>query len=278
MKFDTYTSRAGKTHPAFESPYATHNDAATALRELGARDPEVLSDFAVSLLANFDRWGDRMFDTQAYWLHKLATPRQQRDTSRPLEAFTGITEMLERATTGKKALKRPKVVLRTEAGRFIRVATPGPESKFAGKLTVASPEFGCGWYGTIDTATGAFRPARDCDDDVLAALRGLDEDPVGVATSYGKLVGQCCFCSRDLTDEKSTKVGYGPVCAARYGLPWGVKEDTAGSATIDDDHEEAAGAGLDLEAEEAAAEEAVAACVNDPMTVAKDSAWLDDLD
>lgn len=41
------------------------------------------------------------------------------------------------------------------------------------------------------------------------------------AARFGKLWGQCVFCSRLLTDERSVAVGYGPVCASHNGLPWG---------------------------------------------------------
>ncbi len=29
------------------------------------------------------------------------------------------------------------------------------------------------------------------------------------------------LCGLDLTDERSTSAGYGPICAGKYGLPWG---------------------------------------------------------
>lgn len=44
------------------------------------------------------------------------------------------------------------------------------------------------------------------------------------AARFGHVTGQCVFCSRRLTDDgenRSVAVGYGPVCAAREGLPWG---------------------------------------------------------
>jgi len=41
------------------------------------------------------------------------------------------------------------------------------------------------------------------------------------AREWGKLYGNCIFCSIDLTDERSIDAGYGPKCAAKRGLPWG---------------------------------------------------------
>ena len=45
-----------------------------------------------------------------------------------------------------------------------------------------------------------------------------------VAGSIGKHIKTCVFCSRSLSDEmdgRSMERGYGPVCASKYGLPWG---------------------------------------------------------
>ncbi len=41
------------------------------------------------------------------------------------------------------------------------------------------------------------------------------------AAAFGHLVGRCCFCSHEIDTPESTAVGYGPVCAAKYELPWG---------------------------------------------------------
>jgi hypothetical protein len=51
----------------------------------------------------------------------------------------------------------------------------------------------------------------------------LAQHPAETAAKNGKLTGNCCFCTSALTDKRSTEVGYGPTCAANYGLPWGSK-------------------------------------------------------
>lgn len=40
------------------------------------------------------------------------------------------------------------------------------------------------------------------------------------AKKYALKTNNCCFCKRELTDEISVKVGYGPICAEYFGLPW----------------------------------------------------------
>ncbi len=56
------------------------------------------------------------------------------------------------------------------------------------------------------------------EEDVLAAF---NTDKVAFAKAYGDEHHSCCFCGLDLTDERSTEKGYGPICAVRNGLPWG---------------------------------------------------------
>ncbi len=42
------------------------------------------------------------------------------------------------------------------------------------------------------------------------------------AAAFGHTNHRCCFCARKLSRGESTAVGYGPDCADKYGLPWGV--------------------------------------------------------
>jgi hypothetical protein len=48
-----------------------------------------------------------------------------------------------------------------------------------------------------------------------------------MASKFGVTHGNCMFCRNDLTDDRSNPaqggVGYGPTCAKKFGLPWGVK-------------------------------------------------------
>lgn len=41
------------------------------------------------------------------------------------------------------------------------------------------------------------------------------------AKQFSRLAGRCIFCSHAIDTPQSTAVGYGPHCAAKYGLPWG---------------------------------------------------------
>lgn len=81
------------------------------------------------------------------------------------------------------------------------------------------------WYGRIDT-DGTVIPGSGWSH-YEQMIRRFAENPLEVAKEYGGLTGNCCFCGRKLTDDRSTESGYGPVCAKKYGLDWGQKEDAA---------------------------------------------------
>lgn len=76
------------------------------------------------------------------------------------------------------------------------------------------------WYGRI-AVDGTFTRSSQTTLGMEAALATISIDPQGAAIEYAKLTGACSFCGRTLTDERSTEVGYGPVCADKYGLAWG---------------------------------------------------------
>lgn len=56
---------------------------------------------------------------------------------------------------------------------------------------------------------------------VVYRLRKEDLVSDEEAAKFGQLYGTCCYCWRELTDERSIEAGYGPVCAENRGLPWG---------------------------------------------------------
>jgi hypothetical protein len=46
------------------------------------------------------------------------------------------------------------------------------------------------------------------------------EDLVKKLAATGRQTNNCCFCSTGLTNHISVAVGYGPICADNWGLPW----------------------------------------------------------
>lgn len=130
-----------------------------------------------------------------------------------------ISQLMQAAQ--RNGLRWPKI--RLQRGEWkIRVYPAPSSSRNAGSYYVkASSGTRTGIYcGRIDPS-GAFMPTDDCPLDVSMALREFNDNPLRVATAYGHATSHCCFCGRPLTDARSVAMGYGPVCAERFGLEWG---------------------------------------------------------
>lgn len=123
-------------------------------------------------------------------------------------------------------LRWPKLTLDLD-GRRVQLSLAGDASKHPGTINVTDggryPNNV--WFGRIDQS-GTFQPGRDADAAIIGILRRLADDPAGTAAEHGHRSGACCFCGRDLNDARSTAVGYGPVCAEKWSLPWGETEAT----------------------------------------------------
>lgn len=181
--------------------------------------------FASSMIKQFAKKG-KLSDKQMYWVDVLTeravTGYPEPAAKEALGDFKGVVDLLMIA---KQKLKYPKIKLTTGSGLPVQLSVAGPNAKHPGTINVTDGgSYGSNlWYGRVH-ADGTWEKPHKLPtwiDAVAVLLKKLAHDPAGVATAYGKFTGHCCFCNRPLTDEKSTTVGYGPVCAESYGLPWG---------------------------------------------------------
>lgn len=119
---------------------------------------------------------------------------------------------------GAKAhgLKFPKARFLAPDGRSeMRLAIAGERSRYQGAINVVIADEFVGRINVDGTAsTGLAQRA-----DVVAVLEAVAADPAAAAKAYGALMCRCSFCNLALTDEGSVEVGYGPICAKRWGLP-----------------------------------------------------------
>ena len=74
-----------------------------------------------------------------------------------------------------------------------------------------------GRYGCI-SRDGTF--ITNSNSEIINKLENFGQNPAESARLYGRLTGKCCFCNRNLTDARSVVVGYGPICARHYRLPY----------------------------------------------------------
>lgn len=196
------TTKAGKVHTVDSTLTDAQAQAVLA-------DKDRLSEFERSLASK-----RKLSPKMRAWLHVLATwalnPREEAAAS---NAYPEILAMLTRAREAGK--KFPKIKLSVD-GQPVVLALSG-----AGKVNVTDGRgFHSGtWFGAIQPS-GSFREGREFSR-VSGVLDSLEVDPAGVATQHGVATGECCFCARELTTKESRSVGYGPVCADKFGLPWG---------------------------------------------------------
>lgn len=133
--------------------------------------------------------------------------------------FEGISKLFS-----ESQLKKPVIKLQAADGAGIRLSVAGGQSKEPGSIIVTTDaryedRTYIGRISLSGVYTGAFRYAAQ--KPVVECLKAFSANPVAVAREYGRKTGSCCFCSKELTDKRSLLVGYGPICAGNYGLPWG---------------------------------------------------------
>lgn len=134
----------------------------------------------------------------------------------------GLIELFSKAA---KHLKKPSIVLKLPSGQSIKL-----KADYGGGIAIYTE----GGYGSfvgkvsdVGQYTGSAKPyVQAYQAETVEMLKALAADPAGVAAAYGKLTSACCFCRIPLTDPRSLGVGYGPICADHYGLPWGAAKTT----------------------------------------------------
>jgi hypothetical protein len=204
----------------------THETALARLRDMvQGRAPidDRNKEFAESLVQQFDT-RSRLSEAQWFWVHKLVIQAIESAAKPParkidLGDFTRLIELFQAAS---QHLKYPKVRLLAGETPVVLYVT-GPKSKQPGSINVVGQSGSDRWYGRIGRG-GQFSPSRECTPAIEQLLQQFAADPAGTAALYAKATGNCSFCGRELTDERSIVVGRGPVCSEKFGLPWGEVE------------------------------------------------------
>ena len=198
------------------------------LRELRRFCDEHKNDFAGSLVAFFSRMG-KLTKTQWQWAHYLVhcdrhgRPVRPDTAPSPLESFSKIIELFDLAF--ENGLKYPRLVYSPTGDEDPLVLRRcGAKSRYMGEVNLSNPvpygTLGARWYGRIARG-GTLLPSHDCTPAIVELLAQLASDPAAAARAHGQRTGVCMFCARALTDSRSLSVSYGPICASRFGLPWG---------------------------------------------------------
>lgn len=198
----------------------TANDLSQVIPQLPAKDHE----FAKGLVKKAGRY--TLTDKQLYWINELTkrAKGEQPEVVKPKAIEVGdLSATIALFDKAKTHLKYPKVLLVTPT-RTVRLSVAGERSRNPGAINVASVG---SWeertyFGSI-SRDGVFQPTHEGAklEGLANVLKAFAADPAKIASEYGRLNGNCCFCSLKLSDERSTAVGYGKTCAQNFGLPWG---------------------------------------------------------
>jgi len=186
-------------------------------------EDKISSGFATSLFSQFEKRGT-LSDKQWGWVLKLV---DQADNPPPpsqkLPNIKGVLALMKRAVD-PKGKTFPKLWLKL-SDSDLRIHRATSASKYNGQLMLTDGK-GYGrnlYFGRIDTKGDLFlaREGKQRSQEIIDLLTRLVADPEKVVSEYGNLSGNCFACHKQLTDDRSIRVGYGKVCAKKFGLRWG---------------------------------------------------------
>jgi hypothetical protein len=204
---------------------------ADAVKVLLAKVDQLPADkqgFARDLVKGYYRYGN-WTEKQARWGHRLAhLANGETPVELPkVENLAGLVEMFDRAAA---KTKWPKLTFdESAAGVPLQLGRAGPNAGQPGSVNCTDGgRYGSNrWYGRVERS-GTFVPSNDCPAELIEFLKLLAGDTANVAAMYGKRTGCCCACNTPLTDARSVEIGYGPVCAKKFGWPYPTKAEFEG--------------------------------------------------
>lgn len=201
------------------------------LNEVAAKwietNPE--NSFAVSLRAGVLRYGGLTERQLAAVLKAAARGTAPAPAAVTVGDVAGLVALFDKAKAS--GLKSPKVRAILPDGKRMTIKLAGPQSRNAGDLYAST---GSGetrvYLGRVDRA-GVFHPSFKAPPEALGpcveTLTAIAKDPAAAGKAYGVQTSSCSFCSLPLEDARSVSAGYGPICAERWGLPWGETSEPA---------------------------------------------------
>ena len=174
--------------------------------------------FAVDLVTQFKNTNSLSIK-QWEWVTKLA---DRVEGGEPI--YGDFKKILVAFLIAGEHLKRPKIRLVSEEGRFVQL-TFFQDTEAQTEIAVHVDGWqGHGYRKYAGRIEGnMIKPwSRDrMTDDVKNVIQELALDPMGVAKAMAAKLGVCMFCAQRLSTEESKSRGYGPICASHYGLDWG---------------------------------------------------------
>lgn len=155
--------------------------------------------------------------------------------ARPAD-FDG-TAIMELFNTAKQHLHYPRITLTGIEGipygkLMLYLSVKSPQYANCVLITNAARDLDKRIYAVINTkGKGYINTAsmqtlsKEDAEAVCMQILLIAENPVNYSKVTGQKYGHCCFCGLELTNASSVHHGYGPICAEKWGLPWGDRPD-----------------------------------------------------
>jgi uncharacterized protein (TIGR02996 family) len=155
-----------------------------------------------------------------YYLHKYAAANAPRPNA---SAASAVQYLCDLFTLGSGyGLIAPKLRVHFKDMRFkLFTAKTGTLCLKAGNVVISSRKpygrehfVGTFWQGEFSSRGRAMNATEKL------FVKLLCDDVREFILDCSRDMGMCCYCGMPLECPKSKLLGYGPICAKRYGLPW----------------------------------------------------------
>lgn len=187
------------------------------------------TEFPRSLLTQaFGKRG--LSEKQWAWVEKLADRFEKALTAEPAEAIR-FPQLAASFLSAGKAVKFPKLYLRTAGGQEVVISRCGNQSRTPGWLSISDGgPYGANVYFGRISPEGEAELRDAVTADVRATLDAFNADPAAEAQVQrdrtrqidedGNVIfaGRCMCCGTELTDDVSIALGVGPTCGKRWGI------------------------------------------------------------
>lgn len=169
------------------------------------------NDFARDLMNRYEQYG-ALSEGQVNAIYRMkakadATRAEKQQARTAVVDLSSIHAMFDKAS--ESGLKKP--VYRAE-GLVLSLAKSHSPNAGAIYVKRTNGDYLGKVVGTKFLGTAESKPE---DKDILSLIAA---NPSQVAKDYGKRVGVCSCCGRELTDPESIAAGIGPICATKWGF------------------------------------------------------------
>lgn len=197
------------------------------MSELNDKDRE-FADSLINGKYGFHKRNGKLSSKQTHWIGVFINKALGFDPTPAVESVGSLSGLIDLFNTAKGHKKYPKITLEIN-GETLRLTLAGDKAKHPGTINITD---GGSWgdnkfFGRVNKE-GKWSPSKIVSEKqretIARLLQSLAHDPQKVAMTFGKHTDHCCFCMKQLDTKESKHAGYGPVCAGKWGLPWG---DTA---------------------------------------------------